>query len=402
MILSSTSVKLRTYETLVAAVPEITHHDVEDGERPGVADVHPRVDGGTTHVQTHFTGPEWLERLLAAGQRVVDGQRGWAVGSGHGSGAANSRNVTSSHGRGMRDPRNPAWRHRTPSDPRGDLPRGRHEGLRGHRRASRSTSAEATPLNADDPAPQRVTDLSGARRAASAARAGTASVPASMVASVGRGRDAGDLPLRRARAGHRPAASGRRGGADPRPLEQLTTCAFRTRPSAGATRRLTRRRGAAVPRGPREPERAPSSTTSGSPDPASSRSASASTSARRCSGCESPGAPARTERPRPAPRPRGRDSAVRLGPDRGARRRGRLPRWRPRSRSGPSRPTPGWRCEPPRPRRARSSASAEARLSDAPEVRTGDGPSAVLQEGLRAPDGEHQVQPTEPAAGRAR
>ena len=73
----------------VPAVSEITHHDVEDGERPGVADVHPRVDGGTTHVQTHFTGAERLERLLATGQRVVDGQRGGVRGSGHGSGAGN-------------------------------------------------------------------------------------------------------------------------------------------------------------------------------------------------------------------------------------------------------------------------------------------------------------------------
>ncbi len=64
----------------VAAVSEITHHDVEDGEGPGVSDVYPRVDGGTTHVQTHFTWPEWLERFLATGERVVDGLRGGAAG----------------------------------------------------------------------------------------------------------------------------------------------------------------------------------------------------------------------------------------------------------------------------------------------------------------------------------
>src|SRR5262249_11086031 len=80
----------------IAPVPQITHHDIEDGEGPGVPDVHPRVDRGATDVQAHFTGQERPERLLAVGQRVVDREGGWAF---HLMLRPNWANVTSLHGK---------------------------------------------------------------------------------------------------------------------------------------------------------------------------------------------------------------------------------------------------------------------------------------------------------------
>ena len=54
----------------VAAVAQITHHDVEGGEGPGIAQVHVAVDGGATHIQPHFSGPQGVQRLLALRQGV--------------------------------------------------------------------------------------------------------------------------------------------------------------------------------------------------------------------------------------------------------------------------------------------------------------------------------------------